>query len=512
MNDKSRSFNSIKNIIYSLVCQFIYIAITFVNRTVFINVLGAEYTGINGLFSNILTLFSLAELGVGNVMIYSLYKPLRDHDQEKVASLLKYFKNIYLAIASAILGLGIILLPFLPSIVNSTIPMGNVYVYYMIFLLNSVCSYFCAHKITLINADQRVYIVRLRTFLFQLTQNVLQIFILFQTHNFILYLIIQLLATVLTNISLSLKADKLFPFLKTNKKLQKSEKRIIFRKIRSTMLYKISIVIMNNTDNILISALIGTIFVGYYSNYLLVVSTVNTVISLVISALIPSIGNLNADIDRKKQYQIFYVLVLVFQWTISFASIALYFLLNDFIVQWIGVEYLLDDAVLIAIVANFYISNVISPVWMYREATGLFEKVKYTMAIACGINIVLSIVLGKIFGMAGILIATAIARCMTTVWYEPIVLHKTIFDRPVKKYFLRQLKYLSLALLSFAATGVVIFLLAQNGVSNIVVKAGACILVPNIIFYLASRKTDEWKYIATMLKSTVGAIVARRKR
>ncbi len=499
MNKEARSLNSIRNIILSVTSQVIMIFVVFFSRTLFIKILGATYLGVNGLFYNILTLLSLAELGVGNVMIYSLYKPIAKDDKEKITKLLNFYKKIYIFIALFIFSLGLLLVPFLKYLVNSNLPLKDITIYYVVFLLNSVFSYMCVYKTTLINADQRIYIVKWYTFLFQVMQNIIQIIILIWTKNYLLYLIIQAMTTLLTNIFLSYKTSKLYPFINEKKSLEKQEKTIIFNKIKATLLYKIGVVFMNNTDNILISIILGTIYVGYYSNYILITSTINTIIALIINAISSSVGNLNALEKNSKKYKIFTTLILIFQWGVTFCSIALFFLLNDFILLWLGKDFLLDKATVLVIVANFYLANVISPVWMYRETLGLFEKIKYVMLIASLLNVILSIALGFWFGLIGILGSTLIARLLTTVWYEPIILYRDIFKIRVLNYFKQQLFFVSLAMISFLAVGLLLMFIKEVSIIHFILKIFICLIVPNLIFFISLKNKDDFIYIKQVL-------------
>lgn len=438
MHVQTRASWTYKNIKFNLINQVIILIVNFISRTLFIRFLGAEFLGINGLYSNILTVLSLAELGIGNVMTFSLYRPLAENNITYINDLLTIYKKIYHIIAIGIAFLGIIMLPFLDLIVNSTISLINLRFYYILYLCNSIASYLVIYKTILLNADQKCYITNSCKTLFIVLQNILQIIFLYFTTNYFTFLSLQLLFTICQNFTLSHIANKIYPFCKLNNKKAAVPKHVyneISNNIKAMFLYKLAVIIINNTDNILISIIKGTVFVGYYSNYCMIINTLTTFISMVITGMQASLGNLNALNDKKRSYEIFKVLILFFNIITIFCISCLVTSLQDFIDIWLGAEYRIDVFAFNAILINFYISNIVNPVWIYRESLGLFRQIKYIMMLTAVINIVLSVILGRIYGLGGIIIATALARILTVVWYEPIVLYKAKFEDLVRHYF-----------------------------------------------------------------------------
>lgn len=494
MNSESRSLNSLRNLVIGVGSQVIILLLMFVGRTIFINVLGAEYLGVNGLFTNILSILSLAELGIGNVMIYSLYKPIAENDKATICVLLNYYKNIYRKIAIVILILGLCVVPFLDKIVNSDIPVTSVILYYILFLANSVVSYLVVYKSALINADQKIYIIKVIQTIVIIIKEIAQIIILLTTKSFILYLSILIISTILNNVFLNWKANKLYPFIKLPSPPTKIDTNTIKENIKAVFIYKIGVVLMNNTDNILISILIGTVYVGYYSNYSLLVTTVMTVVGIIIQSLFSSLGNMNASGDMVKSYKFFNGLVLFFHWLSAFCALSFLLVFNDFITVWIGEKYLLDINVVLAIVLNFYIQNIINPVWMYRETMGLFNQIKYIMIIAAILNLVFSILLGLQWGMTGIILSTVIARLMTTVWYEPRLLYRLKFKQPIRNYWIRQIKY---SIITIIAIYISVLMTKNMPVSflNICIKIFIGFLVVSVLFLITNFKSEEFRML-----------------
>ncbi|WP_080146710.1 oligosaccharide flippase family protein [Marinilactibacillus piezotolerans] len=493
LKSRSRSQNVIINGLIGISNKVFMLLLMFLSRTVFIRILGAEYLGINGLFTNILTMLSLAELGLGNVLTFSLYKPLANGDRRSVGRLLNFYKKLYRFLALGVFLLGVTIIPFMKYIVNSSLPNNDVILYYIIYLTNSALSYLAVYKSTLIKADQKNYIIDLITTIASIITTIIQVLILFLFHNFILYLLITILSTLLQNMLLTYVANKRYHISDNNETLHDEEKKVIITNVKSTFLYKIGQTIINYTDNILISVLLGTIVVGYYSNYSMIVSQIQGFISILTTAIIASIGNLSTENDTNKSYDIFNHLLLFFHFITAFCSLCFLSIFNDFIVIWLGNEFLLPDLAVFAIVFSFYIQNIINPIWMFRAAYGLFKQIRYIMLATAVINILISILLSSVWGVAGIIIATGISRVLTTVWYEPLVLNRNIFHKNISTYYFTQIKYFLCTVTSY----VILWFLTQQmsaSFTTIGIKIIVSFLSVIIIFSLVNFKTDSFKY------------------
>lgn len=507
MNEHSRSFNSARNISAGAIRQIVTLLLAFVTRTIFVRLLGAEYTGVNGLYNNILTVLSLAELGVGNVLVYSLYRPLKEHDIAKISSLTHYFKKIYNIIAVSIAGIGVAFIPFLSYIVKSTLPHDELVLYYVLYLANSVVSYFVVYKTTLIQADQKIYIQNLVCTIALVAQYIFQIVYLLVCKNFIGYLVIQVACTLLQNIVLNHIANRMYPFLKEKTDSYSSiDTKKMKDDIKAMFLYKISAVVINNTDNILISVMFGTIYVGYYSNYYSLITYVTTFVNLLVTGTTASIGNLNAEKNPAKSYTLFRNLIYMFNIVTAFCVAAFAAIVQQFIPIWLGSEYLMRWDTVFAILFSFYVSTVVNPVWMYRETMGMFKQIKYVMVVTALLNIVLSIIFGNWFGVAGIIGATGLSRLLTIVWYEPRILYRTKFGKNVSSYFGMQAKYLLINALSIAFS-LFICLQLPEAFIWIPVKAVICGAVVLGVHYIFMHKSSEFNWIKEKVLS-----VLKRKR
>lgn len=492
----SRTNKSIKNASYSFIIQILLIIINFISRTIFIKILGSDYLGINGLYTNILTVLSLAELGFGNAIIYSMYKPLAESDNKKIAALLNFYKKIYNIIILVILVAGLLLIPFLQYFINSNLDINSLRIYYVLFLFNTLASYIYAYKISILQADQNMYIIKIYHFWTVLIQFVLQTIFLLIYKNYIIYLVIQILCTLLNNISLNIKINKTYSYLnKQNEQITKKEKKEIYSNVRATFIQKISGTIVNNTDNILISIMVGTIWVGYYSNYFLIISAITSILTILFNSISASVGNLTTEGNIKKQSNIFSNMVFIAFWICGVCSICAFNLFNDFIYLWVGKEYVLNEAVVLIIVINFYIMGMLNPIWTFRDATGLFKDTKFASLALAISNIVLSIILGKYFKLFGILIATAISRLITTYWYTPYMLYKKKFNTSSSKYFLKQVVYMLCLIIAYIIIMPINKYLVANNYIMFFIKAAVEFILINVIFLIIFHKTEDYKDI-----------------
>lgn len=500
MQNKSRTYNSIKNILFGLGSQVIILIFNFVSRTIFIKVLGTEYLGVNGLFSNILTVLSLAELGIGNAIIYSIYKPLANNDKEKINAIMNLYKKLYNIIAIVILVIGLALVPVLQYLVKTEIEMDKVILYYILYLINSVVSYLFASRTAILNADQKMYIIRTYTMIFTVIQQIIQIILLYATHNFIVYLLVQIFFTFITNLYGAMKAHRMYPYIRGKISLCKDETKIIFTNIKSVFLYRFGGVILNNTDNILISIIVGTVYVGYYSNYYMVINAITTFTTIMFSALTASIGNLNTEEGSKRKYEVFKIIDFCSAIIFGFISVCLLILFNDFITIWIGEQFIIDKLTVFAIILNFYLVGRLNPVSTYRDTIGMFCKTRYIFMITAIINIILSIILGKIFGMFGIVIATAIARLITNIWYEPLILYKDYFKISISEYWKNNMYYIICTMLNYIITYFICNNIQVENIIEFIYKTIICCIINIILYVVEYCKKREFIEMMKMVK------------
>jgi len=489
--------NSLNNIITGLFGQLLLTVTGFITRTIFIHVLGSTYLGINGLFSNILTVLSFAELGVGQAIIFSLYKPIAENDEDKICSLMQLYSRVYRILFFVVLILGLIMLPLLPYIINDMESIPNIRLIYIMYVANSAFSYLFSYKGAFVSACQKNYIINLISYFSNILLAVIQIVCLNFFRNYLVYLGVQIGFGIVQNIIVYHCADKLFPFLKRKdvKPLEYGERRKIKDNIGALIIYKIGSLALNSTDNIIISSFVGVVAVGIYSNYLLLQTSVSSLLSTVFSNLTASIGNLNAGDDKDKKVFLFYVINLVTFWLYAVCSICLFICMTPFVHIWIGDDYILPTSVSLIIAVNMYIGGMLYAPFNFRQTLGIFVEGKMRPIFSAVINIVASIIFAKLWGVAGVLWGTAVARLSTNVWFDPYMVFKRgLHVSPVKYY----VDYIWKAFI-FLFLGITCTILTQfipdSNIALVFLKAVIAFVVSNVIIFLLYRRSDEFKYL-----------------
>lgn len=495
----SRSKNAILNIVFGYIAQLGILILSFLGRKIFLNFLSVDYLGVNGLYSNILTVLSFAELGLDTAVVYSLYKPVAEDNKPLIYSLIKYFKKIYAILAVAIFVVGIAITPFLKYVINSNLQLNELIIYYVLFLINTVASYFVAHKIALLSASQEQRVQKIVSLLTNLLLQIIYIIVLVIWHNYYIYVAATVITTIINSIILDRICSRLHRDIFSNKLVVEFDKKPIKQRVFSTFLYKIGSVLINNTDNILISIIVSTAAVGLYSNYYTVISAITGFIAIITMSLISGIGNLGANGNKQRLHEIFDVLLLFYHCVAALGGIGFALLFNNLISVWLGKQYLFDQSIVFIIAFNFYVTNAFNPVWMYREANGLFKPVRFLMLIRAAINIILSITFGILWGTFGILLATAVSLVLTSFWYEPKILFKHLFQSSSKEYWLKQFKYglvtIVVAVLSYFATHYL-----SDSIVMLIVKIIIIVFIVVAGFILISLKSKEMKVIKSLLK------------
>lgn len=499
----SRSKKSFKNLVAAFIGQGVGLIISFFARIIFIRILGTEYLGLNGLFTNILTMLSLAELGVGEAITFSLYKPLANNDEKKTAMLMQLYKRVYISIAIIILLIGISITPFLNIIISQepNIP-ESIKLIYILFVLNTSLSYFFSYKRNLIIADQKRYIASIYRYVFYFLLNLVQIIFLIITKNYIIFLILQIIFTLLENMFVSAKANKMYPFLKNKNKiaLDDDSKNTIIKNTKAMLMHKIGGIVVSSTDNILLSKFVSLTAVGLYSNYYLVISALNTIFGQLYNSLNASVGNLFATEDTNKSYTVFKRINFLSFWIFCFASVSLLCLFNDLITIWLGSQYLFNSYIVLVLVILFFITGMRKPVITFKESAGLFYKDRWKSVIEAIVNIVFSIILVKKIGVIGVFLGTLISSISVCVWVEPYVVFKYAFDVPFLQYIKRYIRYcFEFTIISFICYYFCSFIKFEIIIS-IILKALICIIVSNLIIYFIHRNDEEFIYFKKMFK------------
>lgn len=509
MKMKGRTRKSIRNSIVSILYSCITIVVTFIVQSFFIKILGSEYNGVKGLFQNLLSMLSVVELGFGSAIVYNLYKPIYEKNISQIKTIVFFYKKVYRIIALIIFSLGIILTFFLPLIIGKTSITENMYLIFMLFLINSVISYLLSYKRSVLYADQRNYIINIVELTSNIFKGAIQILILIYTRNFVLYLLIQILMTIISNLIIIFVVNKNYPFLeneKNNDEIDDATKRNIVNKVKGLLFHKIGEFFITGTDNILISISknLGIVYVGYYSNYNMIISNVALIFSTMLNSVTASIGNLLVDkaSNGVKKIQTYKTMVLINSWLYCFGMIAIFCLMETFIKIWIGEEYLLSNFVLFVLVMNFYINGMKRTSNSFKEAAGIFYEDRFVPLIESAVNIVFSIVFMHFFGLAGVFLGTIVSSLVLLLYSYPKYVYKRVLNDKIVNYFKLYLFYFVITMIVFAITLLVnTFIICDNIFVQFVLKAVVCAILPNALFVLFAFKRSEFANFKTILVS-----------
>lgn len=509
MANKTRTEYSTLNILTGIGGYIVNTLLGLACRMVFTRMLSADYLGVNGLFTNILSMLSLAELGVGTAIVYALYKPLAEDDKPRIAMLVQFYGRCYKVIGAVVAFLGLCLMPFLNKLISEQPKISeNLYAIYLLYLFNTASTYFFSYRGSLLMAAQQNYLVTGVNYIITISQSIIQMILLVITHSYMLYLIIQSVGTLVYNIVISYIAKNRFPFIadKEVPALDLLTKKDLSKNIRALIIIKISGMLVNQTDSLIITFFNGLAVTGYTSNYTLFSGTLNSFLNVIFSGITASVGNFNAVEDRNRKLNLFYNINFVNFWLFGWAAIGIFLVSNDLVSLLFGNSYVLPLSIPFVIALNFYLVGMQSAVWTFKNTLGLFRPGRYLLIVTATINLACSIYLGALWGVFGILLATSISRMLTNIWYDPYAVFKYGFQESVFPYFK---KYVKFALILILTGGICYYLCSLCHFSiwaNVIVKFIICCIVPNAVFLVCFYRAEEFQYFVHLAGKVVNKI------
>lgn len=516
MQSESRVLKSQYNLIASFINNIIVTLLGFITRTVFVHTLGVNYLGLNGLFTNVLSILSLAELGVGSAITFSLYKPIARKDQNKIQALMGLYKRAYQIIGWIILGLGMLIVPVLKYIVNLDTGIEiNYYLIYFMFLFNTVVSYwFFAYRSVIIYAHQDGYVLTQIETVFALIKAITQFAVLILFENYYIYLALPIVFGIIKNIIISNIAEKRYPYIneKIKEPLKKEERQEIFKNVYALALFKISGVVYSATDNILISTFLGTKSVGLLSNYTMIIQLVTTYVNMFFQSLYAGIGNLNATESKEYKYTVYKRLDLLNYWIYTYCAICLGCFLNPCIMVWLGEGYCLKNTTVVLLAIVFYIPGLNNVINIYKDACGLFKEVQFRALATAVVNLIVSIVLVIYIGIDGVFIGTIVAYLSTIYIVDPRVVFTKIFKSSSKEYYAGLLKKTVLFAVLFLVGYKIVFYININSWGILIVSFFVLSIIFNLLFIGIYRRSEEFEYLKSLVIKILSKITRKLKR
>lgn len=499
MRTKKALLNSSINIIGFIIAFIPNIII----RKIFLETLGSELLGLNSLYTNIIGWLSIAELGIGTVIVFSLYKPYAINDKKLVRAYIRFYKSFYRTTGIIVLGIGLCLTPFLKFFIGSNIDLKLVSLGFVLFLMNSFISYIFSSRICILNVAQEAYKVTIATTISKLLTVILQVCMLKIYPSFLVFISIQLIINLMYFILINAYILKKYPWLNDGKdNLEKEEKKSLLKNVRAMFMHKIASLVVNSTDNIVISKFIGLGTLAIYTNYQIIIAALQSIVSTALGGLTASIGNLLTTGDKDKAYDIHRKIFFMNFWAVSFIVISLYNTLNQFIGLWVGDKYLLDELTYVIILINTYFASMRGSVEQFQSGSGMFYQDRYAPICEAIINLVTSLILVKHIGIAGVFIGTLVSNFTVIFWTKPYVVYRYVFDKKLIHYYKMYFKYLLIAVIPLVVTSYITKQLKTNyTIISFIFNCLLNITIINIIYCVIFYRSNEFKYYLTLIKN-----------
>lgn len=498
----SRTTNALRNLKFGILGKIVNLVLAFVSRTIFIYFLGSTYLGVNGLYTEILSLLSFAELGFGSAMTFALYKPVADSDNEKIIKLLDFYKKVYRIVAGTIALLGISLLPFLQYIVKGAdwLNVKELKVYFLVFLINTVVGYFVTYKYAYLNALQKNYVNTNIDTIVSAISYCAQIVVIFLFKSFLFYLLANSIILVTSRLIIAKYLNQKYPILKEKPQnvLSKNERKPIFMEVKGLMVHQFASVAVHSTDNILISMIsgLGVTAVGYISNYNMLMNSVLAFVTILFGSVTSGFGNLVATSSVKNYHKVFKEINFLNFWIYGFCAICFWILIPPFITLWIGADKLIDNASFLLIIVNCYLMGQSVAFNNARIAKGNFGRDKSWALTQALVNLIVSVVAGYYLGLVGIYIGTVVSR-LVYVLFRPYSTYRFLFEESSVEYYKKFLHYfIAVAITGLFAKILTSELLASPTVGRFIIATVLLVLIINLFFlviFLRSEELQAWK-------------------
>ena len=508
LNQDSRTKNMGKGIVWGTAYRLLAILLPFVTRTIIIYYLGVEYTGLGSLFNSILQVLSLAELGIGHALVFGMYKPVAEGNVTKINAYMALYKKCYGIIGTIVLAIGILLLPFLPRLVSGDLPDGiNLYLLYVIYLGNTVVSYFMfAYKKSILIADQHTDITNIVSMICMVGLQGMQIIVLLLFRSYYMYVIAIPVFTIVDNLVTNYIVIKKYPEIVCEGTLEEQEIKSVKNIVGGMIFQKIGSTVLMSVDTIVISAFLGLRLLGIYNNYYYIISALFGFFSIIVSSAVPSIGNSIQKKSINENYDLFNMFTFGYVWLSIFCTTCLLVLYQPFMLLWVGAENMLDMNMVILLSLYFITWKIVDPVYVYRDATGCWSECRFVPLIAAGVNLMLNITMVQFIGLYGVVISTLIAFFAVYIPFFSYPLFKVYFrsGAKYKKYIGSQAFYL---LVCIGVAGITYWICARitlDGWAGLVAKGIACAFVSNLlmaaIFFKNRNFQKMWAFIKGKIK------------
>ena len=491
-----RKKNTIRNTTWGVINRAVALLGPFAIRTIIIYILGTEYLGLSSLFSSILQVLSMAELGFSSAIAYSMYNPIANNDEALICALLRLYRKVYKVIGFVILGLGLCLMPFLRNLINGDVPADiNIYYLYALYLFNASISYLMyAYKSVLFSAYQREDIMsKIQTSLL-LIQYVIQILILLAAKNYYAYYIIVPLISIINNILIEIMTKKYYPKLIPTGQVPEEILRDVKEKVSGVVVSKFCGLTRNTFDSIIISAFLGLTTVAIYSNYYYILSNIASVIVIMVTSMRAGIGNSVALETCEKNYSDYQKFTFMYAWIAGWCAICLLCLYQPFMKLWMG-EANMFPFYIVVLLCIYFLGQTMGDITnAYSGAVGLWWENRYRTLLEAGSNLFLNIIFGYFFGVFGIILATIVTIFVYNfVWQTKILFDNYFKEYSLGSYIMQYMKYNVITVIVAAITLALGALFDFGDLGNLLYRGVLCLIIPNILFLVLYSRSKVFR-------------------
>lgn len=502
----NRTKNAIRNIVWGIVNRIIVMLLPFLNRTILIYILGTEYLGLDSLFSSILQMVNIAELGFGSAIVYNMYKPIAEHDNKKICALLNLYRKVYRYIGGIVLVIGILIVPVLPYLVKSELPKEiNLYILYFIFLGNTVLGYWLfAYKKSIILANQREDISSKINTVVILIKTFLQVFFVYILKNYYIYILLMPITTIIENIIIAIITEKQFKEYTPKGELGKDTYLDIKRRVIGLMIQKVCSTSRNSLDNIIISAYIGLNAVAIYGNYYYIMNALHSLVASLTSSISAIVGNKIVKNSPEENHKEMLMFNFMYMWFASNITVVLLVLYQPFMKIWVGESMLLSDEVMIAMCVYFYTQCIGDVRSTYHVACGLWWEGKYRSVLETLSNLILNIILGRYFGIMGVVCATLVSLIVINFGYGTTIIYRYYFKGiGIIKFYIQHIYYIVVTVGAAVFSYYLCEKIVCTSLNKMILRGLLSLIVTNIILRIAYCKLDVYKQAYLFIKKNV---------
>lgn len=473
----------------------------FVLRWFFVKTLGAEYLGLNQLFVSIFAMLSLIDLGLGGVIGFSLYEPLAQKNQEKVAALVKLYRKAYAVIAILVIVIGLTLLPFISFFIKTSQPIESLNAFYLLALLNTISGYFFSYNQILLNADQRGYIATKINMIYGFVNSLILILVLVVNHSYFRYLLVSFFLSLIIQLVIYKKVKSIYGYIYHNNefKISRVEYAGIISNVKAMFFHRIGDFAVNSTDILIISKFVSLVSVGYFSNYSMMLIAASRFMDSIFGSMIAGFGQLLAEGGKERADKLFSGMNFLCFWLYGMIGISFFCLANPIIYLLFGDEFILNLPIVGLLALNFYITGMRIPPHIVKSAAGVFVQDKYIPIIQSIVNLVISIIAVQYWGMLGVFLGTFVSSFFPSI-ARPYVACKYGLKRSSRPYFIYYLKYFILfSVLGLLSYSLCLLIFPNPTWITLLGRFFILVLTFNIPVYFIFRKVEQTSLLITKL-------------